>query len=164
MLCDKCSKNSATTHIRSVINGVARELNLCAACAKEEGYANISHMGLTGMLASMFEEGSAVLPGKNAVCANCGCEFSDIVKKGKVGCADCYSQFSDELMPYLKRLHGSTFHAGKIPNSAPLMVVPKIETVNDLKAELARLVREEKFEQAAIVRDKIKELEEKQDD
>lgn len=164
MLCEKCGKNSATTHIRSVINGVVREVNLCSACAKEEGYGNISHMGLAGMLASVFEDTSALLPGKNAVCSVCGCNFSDIIKKGKVGCAECYNQFGDELMPYLKRLHGSVYHAGKIPNSAPLMVVPKKETVSDLKTELARLVSEEKFEQAAIVRDKIKELEEKQDE
>ena len=39
------------------------------------------------------------------------------------------------------------------------MVVPQEESIEDLKNELNRLVREEKYEQAAVVRDKIKKME-----
>ena len=157
MLCEKCNKRQATTHIKSVVNGIKHEYNLCAECAAEYGYGANS---LTGMLASMFGDISkynAIPDGKK--CSVCGSTFSDIAHSGKVGCSECYSTFYDELLPYLKRVHGSTKHVGKVPNSAPLMVTPKKETIDDLRKELARLVAEENYEQAAVVRDKIKEME-----
>ena len=54
MLCDKCGKNNATTHIKQIINGVVTERNLCSSCAAEEGYSKFPHGGLADMLASMF--------------------------------------------------------------------------------------------------------------
>ncbi len=165
MLCEKCGKNTATTHIRSVVNGVVREINLCPHCAAEDGYTNISHNSLAGMLASMLGEvTNSKLPQSEAKCPVCGVTFSLIAKSGRVGCADCYKTFKDRLLPYLKRVHGSTEHVGKIPNSAPLIVMPKAETLENLRHQLNLLVREEKYEEAAVVRDKIKELEGKEDE
>jgi protein arginine kinase activator len=157
MLCEKCHKREATTHIKSVVNGVKQEYNLCSECAKIYGYGTNS---LTGMLDSMFGDISKYdsLP-QTKVCSVCGASFGDIAKSGKVGCSECYNTFYDELLPYLKRVHGSVNHVGKVPNSAPLMVTPKLKSVKDLRQELSRLVAEENYEQAAIVRDKIKEME-----
>ena len=49
MKCEKCGKYEATTHIRSVINGVVREYNLCSECAANEGYSGSAHNSLAGM-------------------------------------------------------------------------------------------------------------------
>ena len=112
MLCEKCKKNVANTHIRSVVNGVVREVNLCSSCANEEGYINMNN-GLTGVLSSMFGE---IIDRKmfenEKRCPICNLSFSDIAKSGKVGCSDCYNTFKEELLPYLKRVHGSTVHVG----------------------------------------------------
>lgn len=160
MLCEKCGKNHATTHIRSVVNGVVREMNLCGYCAAAGGYTNISHNSLAGMLASMFGEVTSLGANENAVkCPVCGMTFSDIAESGRMGCAECYKTFNNELLPYLKRVHGSTRHVGKVPNSAPLMVKPETDTVEALRMELNRLVSQEKYEEAAVIRDKIKKLE-----
>lgn len=159
MLCEKCGKNHATTHIKTVVNGIVREYNLCEICAASYGYATNS---LTGMLASMFGDFSkqeSLTP--QVKCSVCGATFGDIAKKGKVGCSECYTTFYNELLPYLKRVHGSVTHVGKVPNSAPLAVVKQAPTTEELRNELSRLVSEENYEQAAIVRDKIKELEAK---
>ena len=161
MLCEKCGKNHATTHIRSIVNGVVTEKNLCGYCAATEGYTSLSHNSLGDMLASMF--GDVLTSGSKSAtlrCPCCGAAFSDIAESGKVGCSECYKTFYDQLLPYLKRVHGSTKHAGRIPNRAPLVVRPKSETVEDLRMQLNDLVRQEKFEDAAVVRDKIKKLEE----
>lgn len=160
MLCEKCGKNNATTHIRSVVNGVVTEKHLCGYCAANDA-SNIGHNNLAQMLASMFGD-SQMLSGsvKQVRCECCGASFSDIAESGKVGCSKCYETFYNQLLPYLKRVHGSTVHSGKIPNRAPLTVRPKEDTVESLRMELNRLVSEEKFEQAAVVRDKIKKLEE----
>lgn len=159
MKCEKCGQNTATTHIRTVVNGVINEKNLCSYCAAAEGYTAHANTSLAGMLASMFGEVLETKPQNHKTCPICGCTFSDIAQSGKAGCADCYNTFKSELLPYLKRVHGSTKHIGKIPNSAPLAVIPKEETVESLRMELNRMVAEEKYEQAAVIRDKIKKLE-----
>ena len=162
MICEKCGINHATTHIKTVVNGVVREYNLCEKCALAYGYTGNS---LTSVLASMFGDITTREAFEETKrCSVCGASFSDIAKNGKVGCSECYTVFYDQLLPYLKRVHGSTKHAGKIPNSAPLMVKPQTETVEEMRNELSRLVAEENYEQAAVVRDKIKELEAKADE
>lgn len=162
MLCEKCGKNNATTHIKSVVNGVVSEKNLCGYCAAKEGYSGIAHNSLAGMLASMFGDVTGFAPSVAAKkCSVCGASFSDIAESGRVGCSECYKAFYEELLPYLKRVHGGTKHAGRVPNKAPLMVKPKEITVDDLRLKLNELVREEKFEEAAVIRDKIKEMEQK---
>ena len=157
MLCDKCGKNYATTHIKTIVNGVIKEYNLCPFCAAKEGYSTNS---LAGMLSSMFSEISSTdLLKHQTKCSVCGSTFSDIAKTGKAGCSDCYTTFYNELLPYLKRVHGSTNHIGKVPSST--VTAEKTETIEELKNELIKLVSEEKYEQAAVIRDKIKEIEEK---
>ena len=103
MLCEKCGKANATTHIKTVVNGVMREMNLCGHCAAQEGYTNIQHNSLAGMLASMFGEiSSASRVSTETRCPVCGAAFSDIAKNGRMGCSECYSVFKQELLPYLK--------------------------------------------------------------
>lgn len=160
MLCEKCGKNTATTHIKTIVNGVLREKNLCSHCALKEGYNTIGHNSLADMLSSVF--GDALLSDsvKTALrCPCCNSAFSEIAETGKVGCSECYKTFYTELLPYLKRVHGSTKHAGKVPNRAPLMVKPAEESLEALRSRLNELIKAENFEEAVIVRDKIKELE-----
>ena len=160
MLCEKCGKNNATTHIRSVVNGVVTEKHLCACCAANEGYSDMQGNNLTQLLSSMFGDIMAANSSMGAVrCKCCGGAFADIAESGKVVCPECYKTFYNELLPYLKRVHGSTKHIGKIPNKAPLAVKADEETVEGLRMLLNQLVREENYEQAAVVRDKIKKLE-----
>lgn len=156
MLCEKCGKNHATTHIKTVVNGIVREYNLCSNCAAQSGYNTNS---ITGMLASMLGDMPSPKLQSQKTCKVCGSTFADIAHSGKMGCSECYNTFKDEILPYLKRVHGATQHTGKIPNRAPLIVRPKEKNIDELRQELSRLVADEKYEQAAIVRDKIKEME-----
>ena len=80
MLCEKCGKNHATTHIKTVINGIVREYNLCGECAAKSGYAT---NGITGMLASMLGDMSFPTVTKQKRCEVCGATFADIAKSGK---------------------------------------------------------------------------------
>lgn len=158
MLCENCGKNTATTLVRTVVNGVVKEQRLCSKCAK--GYTGLPHSGLANMLASMLGDITDTrFIGEEAKCPICSASFSDIAKTGRVGCAECYKTFKNELLPYLKRVHGSTKHVGKVPNSAPLSVVPETENLEALRSQLSRLVSEERYEEAAVVRDKIRNLE-----
>lgn len=160
MLCEKCGKNNATTHIRSVVNGVVHEKHLCGYCAADEGYNDIKGGNLSQMLSSMF--GDTISTVKNSQlkrCNCCGCTFSDIAESGKCGCPECYSTFYDQLLPYFKRVHGSTKHIGKTLNRTSTDDGQSKNTVEELRSILKQLISEEKYEQAAVVRDKIKQLE-----
>ncbi len=162
MLCQKCGQNTATTHIKTVINGTVSELNLCGYCAAKEGYTGFSKGSISNMLASMLgqtmQTGSKI-PEKSCSC--CGMAFSGIAESGKVGCSNCYNEFKNELMPYLKRIHGSTKHNGKIPGTKKLVVVNDENNIAVLKSKLAELVAAENYEEAAVIRDKIRKEEEK---
>lgn len=161
MLCQNCKKQEATTHIKRIVNGESTEAHLCADCAKSLGYSNAFSdfgFGFSDMLSSLFEP-AAVGRLSNSVlrCEKCGCSFNDIVKSGKVGCADCYETFYDKLMPSVERIHGRTQHEGKIPNGSP--VQKKNSRIDELREQLQNAVNLQDYETAASLRDQIKALE-----
>jgi protein arginine kinase activator len=159
MMCENCGKHPATTHIHTVINGVVTDKNLCGYCAAAEDLINPTKTTLTDMLISMFGDNLAKTKLSNTTrCSVCGSTFSDFAETGKAGCANCYTTFYDELLPYLKRVHGSTKHTGNRPQRAPLAVRSE-DKIGSLRQKLKELVMSENFEEAARVRDEIKELE-----
>lgn len=165
MLCQNCGKNEATTHIKQIINGDMAESHLCSDCASHLGYSDMfSGFGINlsglfgGLLGDMMPSVSA---GKSPRCPKCGTSFEEIVRIGKVGCADCYRTFYDKLLPSIQRIHGKIKHSGKVTNSAP--VEPAEETTEEkiekLKAAMNEAVAKQEFETAAKIRDEIKALE-----
>ncbi len=165
MLCQNCGKNEATTHIKQIINGDMAESHLCSDCASHLGYSDMfSGFGINlsglfgGLLGDMMPSISA---GKSPRCPKCGTSFEEIVRSGKVGCADCYRTFYDKLLPSIQRIHGKIKHSGKVTNSAP--VEPAEETTEEkiekLKAAMNEAVAKQEFETAAKIRDEIKALE-----
>ena len=160
MFCENCGVNKATTHIHSVVNGVVNEKYLCNHCAASEGYSDINNNNLSQMLSSMFGETLNLPVEKNIVhCDCCGSTFADIANSGRCGCAECYSTFYKQLLPYFKRLHGSTKHTGKTINNIKDYNNPT-ETIDSLRQLLSKLIQDENYEQAAVIRDKIKSLQE----
>ncbi len=158
MLCEKCGKYTATTHIKRIVNGVATSEHLCSLCANNYSLGFKSH-SIANLLSSMFSDviNEDVLLRQKS-CEKCGSTFSEIVNSGKVGCAECYSTFYNDLLPYLKRVHGATEHIGKVPNNAPLSVVTE-DRLTTLRKTLHELILKEEFEQAATVRDEIRKIE-----
>ena len=166
MLCEKCGKNNATTHIRTVVNGVVTEHNLCGYCAAKEGYTDIGKSQLGEMLASVFGDVLTSNSSYTALrCSCCNASFSDIAESGKMGCSECYDAFKNKLIPYLKRVHGTTEHIGKKLNktSSALATVTVEDKKETLRAQMLKAVSEENFELAAKLRDEIKELEGRED-
>ena len=175
MLCQNCNQNEATTHIKRVVNGEAEEHHLCAACAKKLGYDHFFDdfsLSIPNIFSSFFHDTMPALKGTGVEhCATCGNSFEDIVRSGMVGCADCYEKFYDRLLPSIQRIHGRAKHAGKTPHytvepderkEAP--AAPKEQTVDEqiaaLQSEMQKAIDSQNFEQAAVLRDKIKALKE----
>lgn len=171
MLCQACGQNTATTHVKTIVNGELTEYSLCAECAQKMGYGNLlSNFGLNfGSLLGSFL-GESTPPVITTVrCPGCGSSFEDIAHSGKVGCAECYHTFYDRLLPSIQRIHGNTKHSGKRPSGSMLQVQPeatlqvKQETELERKRrELKEAIESQNFEEAAKLRDEIKVLEEQE--
>lgn len=91
-------------------------------------------------------------------CQNCGRNYYDFQKSGRLGCSECYTAFESPVRSTLKQMQKSSTHTGKIPSkqSAGLM---KKRKLTDLKAQLAIAVEQEDYESAAKLHKEIKSLE-----
>ena len=172
MFCDECGKNKATVHLTEIINDQITKLNLCESCAKQKGTEVEQHFGIADLLSALSDSGTPSQPGqagspapsKNK-CPQCGLSYEDFKKMGRLGCSGCYGAFKNSLTPLLKRIHGSNQHVGKSPSptaTKELKVTTKLhEDLEAAKADLLKAVKNEEFEEAAALRDKIKFLEKK---
>ena len=154
MLCDYCQKNEATNVLKQTINGKTKLLHICDSCANSMLFSNLfSDFSIN----QFFSQGLQPVRTKK-VCDKCGMSLDDIMSTGKVGCDHCYDVFSGELSRSIEKIHGKSHHVGKAPRSA----AGKLKQKNELaaaKEELSRLIEKQNFEQAAVVRDRIKKLE-----
>ncbi|MGM0603771.1 MAG: UvrB/UvrC motif-containing protein [Bacillota bacterium] len=166
MLCDRCKKNEATVHLTRIINGQKKELHLCEKCAEETGHINFAADNnlsfqnfLSGILNSNLQENKKSFADENInsdvkKCSRCGSSYEEFTKKGLFGCPECFNVFSDRLEPLMKRIHGSTYHSGKIPKKIGSKLKYK-QDIKKLKQMMEEAVQEENFEEAAKIRDKI---------
>ena len=168
MLCDICGKNPASVHLTEIIDDQMNELHLCEQCAREKSAAMEQQFGLSDLLAGMAEVSKPESPKEPQVpmvnCPNCNLSYADFKKIGRLGCGECYSVFNKFLAPLLKRIHGSTQHTGKQPATTAVKGARRKPDLQDLRMKLQKAIEEEAFEDAARLRDKIKELEKKQQD
>ncbi|MCC8073321.1 MAG: UvrB/UvrC motif-containing protein [Clostridiales bacterium] len=171
MLCQHCNKNEATTYVKKNINGQKEEMHLCSECAKELGVMDEFKMPTIGemfgdtFLGNFLGAGVAAMNSLAGVdrCQTCGASFNDIVKSGRLGCSDCYSKFEDKLDPSIRKIHGKTKHVGKYVSYTEEEEPKKAEKTKEseldsLKAQLKDAVKEQRFEDAAVIRDKINSL------
>jgi len=172
MLCQHCNQKEATTHIKKNINGNREEMHLCSECAKELGVMenfsmpSMSEFFSDSFLGNFLGAGAAALNSLAGVdrCSSCGSSFSDIVKSGHIGCSNCYEKFEDRLEPSIRKIHGKTKHIGKFisyekDNSGEKQnESEQVSELDSLKAQLKDAVNEQRFEDAAVIRDKINEL------
>lgn len=164
MLCQNCGKKDATTHIKRIVNGERTEMYLCPNCADSMGYGDLfSDFGLFNM-GNMFSNFLSDFPlaigsnSKTVRCEKCGSSFDDIVRDGTIGCSNCYKIFYERLLPSIQRIHGKSKHIGKVGISMG-EDAQRINKVEVLKKDLEKAVEEQNYEQAAILRDQIKEVE-----
>ncbi|RKD22767.1 hypothetical protein BEP19_10995 [Ammoniphilus oxalaticus] len=169
MICQECGQKPATLHFTKIVNGEKTEFRLCESCAGEKGdmFAGASpnfsiHHLLSGLLkfdAAPSVTGSDPPPAETvARCETCGLTYAQFSKSGRFGCVDCYQQFAQRLGPIFRRIHGNMQHSGKVPRRAGGVIRIRKE-INDLKRQLQQSIESEEFEQAAAIRDQIKDLE-----
>ena len=160
MLCDLCNKNQATVHLTEIIDEQMSELHLCEECARKKSIQMEQQFGLADLLAGLAEFGKPEETADlaNLKCTNCGLSYKDFKRIGRLGCSECYSSFRKYLSPLLKKIHGSTQHMGKSPYQVGAKGKSKL-SLTELRMRLHSAIEKEEFEEAARLRDKIRELE-----
>jgi protein arginine kinase activator len=93
-------------------------------------------------------------------CEVCGTTLTDLKESGLVGCPECYKVFAEYLDRLLAAGAEPAEHLGKIPRRGP-----ETDTLRHEILRLRRMLRElvdcERFEEAAGVRDRLTELDQR---
>lgn len=165
MQCQRCGSRPATYHQTVIVNGQKQESHLCEQCASQGGVSGLPNLSIQQLLASFLGQGANPFTGSGApvrqaepTCAHCGMTYSQFAETGRLGCAHCYDEMSAQLAPLIKRIHGHDTHQGKAPKRTGGLVRMQRELAG-ARVALQQAVSAEKFEEAAKLRDRIRELE-----
>jgi len=164
MLCDICNKNEAIVHYAEVINGEIKKLNICDHCAKDKGFGEEVSFSLGNMLGGIMDDSPKDIERvitKDDKCHTCDMTYEEFKKSGRLGCDKCYKSFEKKLIPILDTIHKHTRHKGKVPKAYKERFI-KIEKIRELNKQLKEAVENEEFEKAAVLRDKIREISERE--
>lgn len=163
MICNICGTKEATIHLTEITNGQMIEIHICESCAEEKGTEFKTYFNFGDLLASVSGVEKILEPsGKkiSLVCTTCGMNYEEFSKSGRLGCAGCYESFQKPLAVVIKQVQRATHHVGKKPTK----IAKDVRNVHDLRLLQERLrqsIQMEKFEDAARLRDEIKQMEEK---
>src|SRR5690349_4039466 len=159
MLCCICKEKEATVHLTQIAGDKMQKVDLCEECAKTKGVNDPAGFSLADLLLGLgasqeIEKGSG---GEEIKCPSCGFTQADFKKAGRLGCSECYKTFAEGLEGLLKTMHKGTRHIGKVPE-ALRQTRELSDRLKLLQKKLAKAVEEENFEQAAALRDEIKQM------
>ncbi len=161
-VCDNCRKNVATVHLTEIKKGQSEEVHLCEKCARELRVPHKPPVSVNDLLGAFMEKAesgeSSSIP-ETAACEECGLTFDEFRKNPRFGCANDYKVFGRRLVVLLEKIHGSSKYIGKVPSFQDGQPVFLRELVA-LRQKLKKAIKEEAYEQAASIRDRINELEE----
>ena len=183
MLCDNCGKREANVRYSENINGVKKQLNLCEECSKKLGIGEINFsipMDINNFFSDFFEElqqpefKSLIGNVSEEICPTCGKNFEEILNTGRFGCGNCYNTFEDKIDSLIKKLHGTNMHIGRIGSiqenksilnkeSEEIKEENNSSKIEILQQKLKECIKKENYEEAAKIRDEIKELQKNDD-
>jgi protein arginine kinase activator len=161
MKCEICGLKDAVIHIRQIQKDLVHELHVCEDCAQEKGLTREedSELPIANLLSGLLE-GKDVTGGTEAkeVCPTCGMKASEFRKQGKLGCKDCFVAFEKDVRAIVSQMAARPRHTGKLPRT---LVVEHAAEVRgeEIREELRQAVEREDYEQAARLRDRLREME-----
>ncbi|MGE9294054.1 MAG: UvrB/UvrC motif-containing protein [Puniceicoccales bacterium] len=151
--CQVCN-SPATVFIGFISGGKMSKACYCHDHATELGILDENSFGL-------LDEGDAskdpLFEKDTVVCPECGYSRRLFKQTGRVGCPTCYETFHDEVAALLPRMHRGTEHLGRIPKG----YVDSKQVKNRIRAlekEMKRAIKDERYEDAAEVRDEMSGL------
>ncbi len=174
-LCQICGEQEATIKTIDIVNNVKSERHICESCYKLQGLsepfsvpnisdfvkltptsAEIDLQGL-GELVEGLAKGTPQTPVSHITCEFCGTTLEEFRKRGQVGCPADYDLFNSEIEKLAQRLHGATEHHGKVPREIEAERA-RHHRAQQLRDDLTLAINEERYEEAANLRDRIEAL------
>ncbi len=167
MKCQKCNKNEANIQYRESINGATREICLCSECAKESGL--LSHttemfrdMEREMMSAFTFPFGGRGLLGSSFSSLFGGTPLSLSLLGGDTfdAATEAGGFFETDPVEGMENVGGKekTVEKSNTVKNKDAKAENRPETVDELKAQLLDAIGDERYEDAARLRDKIKKF------
>ena len=156
MLCCICKEREAKVHLTQIAGDKMQKVDMCEECAKQKGVNDPAGFSLADVLLGLGASQEIEQSG-GLKCPRCGFTQADFKKAGRLGCAECYHTFADGLEGLLKTMHKGTRHIGKVPQTA-LRNRDLADRLKQLRKKLDKAVADEDFEQAARLRDEIKQV------
>ena len=149
-----------------VSDGKLKKFVLCEACAQEKGITSPDGLLMAEELLGGSPPPNQPIGPFPAVaqedCRACGFTLEDFRKVGRLGCPQCYEAFSQEIIQRLPSMHKAASHKGYIPEGLVKQQAIRSE-LTSLSTDLERAISEERFEDAAALRDRISNLEKKEE-
>lgn len=182
MKCENCGNNEANVKYTQIINGEKKQMFLCEECSEKLGINDIHFnmpINFSSFLTDFFNDMNdmSFMPTLGAVnplkCSKCGLMWDDFLHTGKFGCSNCYEDFESRINPILRSIQGATNHVGRIGNVIQGNTVKQnldermednktVSKIEKLKEDLKQAVKEERYEDAAKIRDEIKKEQDKE--
>lgn len=175
MLCDNCKSREAKIYYTEIIDGCKKEQHLCEECAKKftsfqmEAPTLSKQFTLGTLLSSLLsayeESKEEKVEEKVLTCDHCGMTYQEFIKTGMFGCPQCYQSFHKPLEDCIKNIQGATKHTGKVPvgfQTATEKLLGSMSEIDRLTIRLQQAIEKEEFEEAAKLRDTIKEIKKKE--
>ena len=164
MLCERCHKRLATLRYSEVVNGKAAVRNICRRCLEEiqgDAGAGFEVQGAPTARhrrAAAASEEHPIATTSERQCPSCGMPLEDVLKTGQIGCNVCYETFSEPLESLIRGVHTAMRHRGKMPRIDSARDRKRAE-LQSKRALLRSALKMENYEEAAVLRDQIKALE-----
>lgn len=151
--CSNCKK-PATIHLTQIVNNEVKKLDFCESCPYQKGVTDPEGFSLAEMLTQVptpFAKGET---GEPLECPSCGFRPQLFKKHHRFGCPDCYESLKPFAEPMVANMQAGTKHVGKVPNMM-LERVERLQVVEQLRMQLNVAIAEERYEDAAKLRDQI---------
>ena len=166
MKCNRCHQNEANVYIEQIAGHERKEMHLCNECAISSGmglgisfmHTNTSQLDQAFKHAHNFWFSPESVRKESLVCTACGYSFERFKKSSLLGCADCYEAFRSELLGIFAKVQSGAKHVGKAPGAIN-EAYKKDNELSELRVALKTVIDAEEYEEAAKIRDKIRELE-----
>ena len=165
MICQICGKHNASILVQQIVNGTAKELYLCKACAKKHNlYADEQKMHLSlktifeGLLPKVIKQKPSPGAPHSDVCPECGTPLRFVQEKKTIGCPHCFFYFRKTVVQLMQESSEDIFYEGRVPDQLETCQDTEL-SLQQLESELQKAVNNEEYELAAYFRDKIKERE-----
>lgn len=158
--CSHCKKGIKVVY-KEIVDKSIVTTEMCADCP-------VLQQKLRGQTTELFPQPEGLIETEAGLCCgNCRTLLDSIKMGNPVGCSECYAVFADVLVSELiargKLPAGwkknQPLHIGKAPNKP--LTIPSSSRLTTLNEALNEALKKENYEQAAWIRDQIKDLKEK---